>query len=151
MVRFKFIKCIDNLQNDKTIDLIGEIDTTLLNSNRIESVYYSFPLMERMVVEIYKLVPESDIEYHDQGKIRTIDSILDCNDNQIISQQIVDLIKRLFGEEGPRNKIFHVKEKNIQEEVSFNQINFIIMCLLKTLKDLIEKYEGYSFKEIEKI
>lgn len=151
MVRFKFVKCIDKLQNDKTIDLIGKIDTVMLNSNRIESVYYSFPLIERMVVEIYKLVPESDIEYHDQGKIRTIDSILDCNDNKIISQQIVDLIKKYYGEDGPRNKIFHVKEKSIQVVVVFNQINFIIMSLLKTLKELVEKYEGYRFKEIKKI
>ena len=67
MVKFTYLDLIRAIQNNDTIQLIGEIDIDLLNSNKVESLNYSFPLIERMILEIYKLVPESDVEHYEQG------------------------------------------------------------------------------------
>ena len=153
MDRFRFSDSIKNKQNDKTINLIGKIDIPVLDSNKIESVYYSFPLIERMVLEIYKLVPEADIEHYEQGTMRTILSIIEENDNynneMIIPEVLVNLLKDIFGEDGPRNRMLHVREGSIEIKVSFQQINYIIMNLLEILKNMIERNEMYSFNKIE--
>ena len=155
MDEFKFSNIIENKQNDKTISIIGKIDTDVLDSNKAESVYYSFPLIERMVLEIYKLVPESDIEHYDQGRMRTIIPVIEENNKNdgktIIPEEIVNLIQEIFKEDGPRNKILHVKNESDEITVIFQQINYIIMSLLEILKHLIEENDMYKFKKIEKL
>ncbi len=157
MDRVKFIDSIENQQNDKTIELIGKIDTEVLESNKIQSVYYSFPLIERMVLEIYKLIPESNVEYFDQGTMRTVMQMIEennnYNDKMIIPQKTLDSIIEIFKEDGIRNKIFHVSEVNVKVEIPLIRIEkmviIIIMSLLEVLKGLLEKYDQYRFRKIE--
>ena len=80
MDRFTFAQCIKSEQNEDTVKLIGEIDTEMLNRrDLIERLYYALPLVERMILEIFKLVPESDIEYYQQGIMRTPIEIIENN------------------------------------------------------------------------
>ena len=72
MYRIDYEMMIDALENDETIKLIGKIDTAAIRKNNIESLYYEFPLIERVVLEIYKLLPLSDVEFYQQGTMRTI-------------------------------------------------------------------------------
>lgn len=141
-----FIKCY---QNDDTIKTVGTIDVEFLKSNKVESLYYSFPLIERMVLEIYKLVPETDVEHLDQGVMKTIMSIIEGNrEYNILPIYIIKIIEKYFGDTGERNKLFHIREETINIEVSFREINFLIMKLLKILKDKLNDIDKIEFRNV---
>ena len=147
MVRLTQLDFIKAIQNSDTINLIGDIDVDLLKLNKIESLNYSFPLIERMILEIYKLVPESDVEHYEQGIMKTPISIID-NNIEVLPENTINIIKRIYGDDGIRNKLFHVKSEVINIEVSFEEINYLIMQLLSILRDKINENKGFTIKDI---
>lgn len=147
MVKFTYLDFIRAIQNNDTIQLIGEVDINLLNSNKVESLNYSFPLIERMILEIYKLVPESDVEHYEQGIMKTPISIID-NNVEVLPENTVNIIKRIYGDDGIRNKLFHAKSEIINIEVSFEEINYLIMQLLSILRDKINENKGFTINDI---
>lgn len=147
MVRLTYLDFIKKIQNSDTINLIGDIDVDLLKLNKIESLNYSFPLIERMILEIYKLVPESDVEHYEQGIMKTPISIID-NNIEVLPENTINIIKRIYGDDGIRNKLFHVKSEVINIEVSFEEINYLIMQLLSILRDKINENKGFTIKDI---
>lgn len=147
MVKFTYLDFIKAIQNNDTIKLIGDIDVDLLRLNKIESLNYSFPLIERMILEIYKLVPESDVEHYEQGVMKTPISIID-NNIEFLPENTVNIIKRIYGDDGIRNKLFHVKSEVINIEVSFEETNYLIMQLLSILRDKINENKGFAIKDI---
>ena len=147
MVKFTYLDFIKAIQNNDTIKLIGDIDVDLLRLNKIESLNYSFPLIERMILEIYKLVPESDVEHCEQGVMKTPISIID-NNIEVLPENTVNIIKRIYGDDGIRNKLFHVKSEVINIEVSFEETNYLIMQLLSILRDKINENKGFAIKDI---
>lgn len=152
MDKFLYVDFIEIYENNETIKLIGEIDTKFLKQNRIETLYYSFPLIERMVLEIYKLVPEADIEHYEQGIMRTIMAMIENNKQlDVLPEYIIEIIEKYFGEDGIRNKLFHIKEESLTIEVNFKEINFLIMKLLVILKKKINDYTSFDFNKIEPI
>ena len=153
MDRFTFAQCIKFEQDEDTVKLIGEIDTEMLNRrDLIERLYYALPLVERMILEIFKLVPESDIEYYQQGIMRTpIEIIENNNENKIIPDRIVNIIEKYFKKDGIRNKLFHLEELNTVIEGYFTDITYLIMELLQILKSRIKLYKEFEIKEIEEI
>ena len=148
MVKITYLDLIKAIQNSNTIKLIGEIDVDLLKSNRVESLNYGFPLIERMILEIYKLVPESDVEHHEQGVMRTPLSIID-NNVKVLPKNPINIIKKIYGDDGIRNKLFHVKSEIINIEVSFDEINYLIMQLLSILREKINQNKGFTIKDID--
>lgn len=149
MDKFKYIDLIKAVQNEETIKLVGEIDVNLLKSQKLESLYYSFPLIERLVLEIYKLVPYADIECYTQGVMKTINSIIDTNSNDVLPENTINIIKKYFKDDGLRNKLFHNKDGSIKIKISFNEINFLIMQLLSILKQKLLENNDFDFKDIE--
>lgn len=147
MVKFTYLDFIKAIQNNDTIKLIGDIDVDLLRLNKIESLNYSFPLIERMILEIYKLVPESDVEHYEQGVMKTPISIID-NNIEVLPENTVNIIKRIYGDDGIRNKLFYVKSEVINIEVSFEETNYLIMQLLSILRDKINENKGFAIKDI---
>lgn len=147
MVRLTYLDFIKAIQNSDTINLIGDIDVDLLKLNKIESLNYSFPLIERMILEIYKLVPESDVEHYEQGIMKTPISIID-NNIEVLPENTINIIKRIYGDDGIRNKLFHVKSEVINIEVFFEEINYLIMQLLSILRDKINENKGFTIKDI---
>lgn len=148
-IRITYIDLIKAIQDEETIKLIGEIDLKLLNSQTVESLYYSFPLIERLVLEIYKLIPYADVEQYDQGIMRPIVSIIDGNSDYILPENIVEIIKKYFDDDGARNQLFHNKVGVINIKVSFDEINFAIMQLLSILKIKISENSDFNFENIE--
>lgn len=153
MDRFTFAQCIKSKQNKETIKVIGKIDTEMLErKDLIERLYYALPLVERMILEIFKLVPESDIEYYQQGIMRTpIEIIENNNENKIIPDRIVKIIEKYFKKDGIRNKLFHIEELNTVIEGYFTDVTYLIMELLQILINMMEKYNGFEIKAIEKL
>ena len=149
-------KAIKNIENDNTKKLIGEIDTDAIENLSIESLYYVFPLIERIVVEIYKLLPLKDVEQYRQGYMRTVISILDKDDNTIFPQQVIDSLNRYYGDTGLRNKLLHGNDDVGHFVITSNDLDYdelinILKELLIILKDSCEKYTIEDLGKIEKI
>ena len=149
MAKFTYTDLIKAIQDKSTIKVIGQIDIKLLNSGNEKSLYYSFPLIERMILEIYKLIPESDVEQYQQGIMKTMISIIKSND-KILPEKSLEMIKYYYGGENClRNKLFHPKTKSITIKINFNEINYLIMQLLSILKDNLKENNVYEFKDIK--
>ncbi len=148
-----YIDIIKGIEDATTEKIIGKIKTELLNIKTVENLYYVFPLIERMVLEIYRLVPGANIEQFDKKTMKTINSILEHNKNlEIIPTEIAKIIQKYFKDDGIRNKLFHVSlERQFKFKINIKEINYIIMQLLFILKKLNKNYEIENLKIIEKL
>lgn len=152
MDKLLYADFIEIYEDTETIRLIGKIDTKFLKQNRIETLYYSFPLIERIVLEIYKLVPEADIEHYEQGIMRTVMAMINNNKQlEVLPRYTIEIIERYFGDDGIRNKLFHIRNENVTVKVNFGEINYLIMKLLVILKKELANYISFDFNKIEYI
>lgn len=150
MARFTYLDLIKAIEDEQTINIVGNIDTDFLSNKIVENLYYSFPLIERLILEIYKQIPDADVEQYEQGTSKTILSIINHNKVDIIPEYIKNLIYKYYdGDDALRNQLFHPKEDVVNINVSFEEINYIIMQLLSILKNLLKENDSYNFKEIE--
>ena len=150
MIRFTYLDLIKAIEDEQTINIVGNIDTDFLSNKIVENLYYSFPLIERLILEIYKQIPDADVEQYEQGTSKTILSIINHNKVDIIPEYIKNLIYKYYdGDDSLRNQLFHPKEDVVNINVSFEEINYIIMQLLSILKNLLKENDSYNFKEIE--
>ena len=145
-----YIAFIKYFVNDETKRVIGQIDVEILHEEKVECLYYIFPLIEKMILEIFKLVPESDVEYIEQGIMKTPISIIENNDSsKVLPSYIIDIIKKYYKEDGPRNKLLHIGNAEITVNVSFNELLYLISNLLIILKNKLEEYTNFSFEDIK--
>ena len=145
-----YIAFIKHFENDETKRVIGQIDVEILHEEKVECLYYIFPLIEKMILEIFKLVPESDVEYIEQGIMKTPISIIENNDSsKVLPSYIIDIIKKYYKEDGPRNKLLHIGNAEITVNVSFNELLYLISNLLIILKNKLEEYTNFSFEDIK--
>lgn len=155
MIRIKNSEFIKVLEDDVTIKKIGKIDLEAIKDDSFYSLYYKFPLIERIILEIYKAIPEANIEMYDQGTMKTINSIINNNpDIDILLPDLNNLISNYFSEDDdvPRNIIFHPAfDDKIQVTVNFEEINYIIASLLGLLKHVCKEYEISNLNKIEHI
>lgn len=155
MVKIKKSEFIKMFENENTISRIGKIDMNVINDNSIYSLFYKFPLIERLILEIYKAIPRSNIEMYEQGTMKSINSIINSNpDISIIYPDLKDMIYIYFSDsdESPRNKLFHPKGNfAITVMVNFEQINDIIAKLLALLNHVIKEYKISNLPKIKKI
>lgn len=131
---------------------IGVIDIKMIEDRTEKSLYYLFPLVERIVVEILKYKPDTDIEFSEQGTYRTLNSILSVNKNaKYFDDDIVALIKQYYSEEGLRNKMLHFRgQDNIEiSMVDLLGIKVIVTKLLKKYKLTLENIEKTLDNDIE--
>lgn len=144
------IAFIKYFENEETERVIGQIDIDMLYKEKVECLYYIFPLIEKMILEIFKLVPESDVEYIEQGIMKTPISIIENNNSyNILPSHIIDIIKKYFKEDGARNKIFHIGDGEVTVNVSFDELLYLIANLLIILKNKLEEYTNFLFKDIK--
>ena len=154
MVRKEYIEKIKKEENLETQNIIGRIDLEVLKSEKPESLYYTLPLIERLVLEIYKLEPKADIEHYEQGIMRTICSCIDKNNRLgIIPEKVIVLIKKYFEDKDDRtlcvrNYLFHAMNIEKKITVSFDEINYIIMELLIILNIKINENTNFNFEKI---
>lgn len=139
-------------QNEDTIRLIGKIDIDFLRSECLESLFYIFPLVERIILEIYKMNPESDVEVYEQGTMRTINSVIEFNKNlNVLPKYIEKIIEKYYGDNGIRNELFHITEEIIELKINFKELEFLIMKLMLILKNRIKNCTNVELKYISYI
>lgn len=150
MVKLSYADFVVAMENDQTIEVIGKIDKEIISSQKVESLYYIFPLIERIVLEIYKLIPDADVEHYEQGIMKTLLSIINSNNNiDIIPKNIIDILNKYYCDDGLRNKVLHAQNDIIDITVSFEELNFVLMQLLSILKKLLCEYSGDDFEDVE--
>jgi len=142
-------------KNKEVILKIGKIDMNVINAKSLVSLYYKFPLIERLVLEIYKAIPGSNIEIYEQGTMKTINSIIDNNQSiDVLGPKIKDIINKYFFDSNtsPRNILFHPKGEGTPNiKVDFEEINELIKNLLNILIDVVRKNKNFKFKKIKKL
>lgn len=132
-------------------DAIGQIDYEILDSNDFELLYYLFPLIEKMIIDILKYNVDSDIEIYTQGTYRTLDSVIAKDDNKKhFDDEIIYLLKKYYGKNGLRNKLFHYRgDKIILQPFDIKIIKGLALRILKQYKRAINKSNKYSNISIE--
>ena len=156
MYKVNYEMIIKALENSETIKLIGKIDTDFIKKNNYDVLFYEFPLIERMVLEIYKLLPLSDVEGYQQGTMRTIMEILRKDSNNYIPESIVKILEKYYADNGLRNRLLHVKNDigiiNIdQKELNFEEIKLVIAELVLILRETNDLYTAEKIGKIETI
>lgn len=150
----EFKKLVQKYQNSETEKIIGKIDIDLLTSGNLRLLNYAFPLIERIVIEIFKLIPDSHVEKYEQGILKTIIAVIDYNNkDNVIPKEIEEKIRLYFEGECLRNTLFHPNdEEYIDIKSDCNKdMYYIIVNLLIVLNELIKKYSDFDFKDIEYI
>lgn len=149
MARFSYVDLISAVEDEETINVIGKIDLDILSSQIVESLYYMFPLIERLVLEIYKLIPGADVEQYEQGTMKTLLSIIKNNKMHVIPDKTIDILVKYYDDDCLRNELFHIQKDVINISVSFDELNFVIMQLLSILKRLLKENDCNDFEDIE--
>lgn len=142
MDRIDYLKMIEQNQSEKTRKLIGEIDLNALTVKDVSSLYYIFPLIEKMITCIYS---KYDIEFYDQGTKRTPISIFDRNFS-LLPSKLEDDIRNIYDKDGVRNKVMHCSEKtiiNVDKDSYYQVINELLV--------LMNNKEEITYKVIEKL
>lgn len=152
----KYIKKIKELENEHTISLIGNISVESLEIMDVDELLYIFPLIERIVIEIYKLVPGTIVEVNEQGTMNTIIQILEKNSIKVLPQDIEELIYYYYRdkdekEKALRNLLFHVEEDVTSIKYNKDDIRYMVMMLLEILNAQIRNFDIKNLKLIEKI
>lgn len=153
MIKIKNSEFIRFFESETTISKIGKIDMQVIEDKSYYSLYYKFPLIKRLVLEIYRSVPGTNIEKYEQGTMKTINSIIKSNSTlELIPQNIIEKINVYFNEkdDSPRNVVFHEwgeNEKNVV--VNFEEINYIISNLLALFNHIVKKYNLATLKKIK--
>lgn len=153
--RINYVKTIESLQDEDTINLIGNIDIKSVELLFTTDLLYVFPLIERIIVEIYKFTLGASIEDNEQGKRKTICAIIEKNEANGISVLLPSMLEEINfyfkGEEALRNVLFHPKRSEYSVEYDPRRIQKLLLNALLILKYKIKKYDFSNLKEIEKL
>ena len=145
-----YIAFIKLHQISSVTKIIGEIDIDLLKEETIESLYYVFPLIERIVLEIFKLVPGADIEHLEQGIMKTPMSIVERNNAiETIPSYILELIEKYYKDDGLRNIILHPDYQTEEISINFTEIIFLLSKILSILKNKVLHTSSETFDDID--
>lgn len=154
MYRISYEMIISAIESDDTRELIGSIDVDAISKNNVQSLFYEFPLIERIVLEIYKLLPLSDVEYYQQGTMRTILEIINKDSHNYFPSNLISILQKYYKENGLRNKLLHVKDdigtvKIRNDEIDYEELKLAIMQLVSILRDTCNKYTIEKIGTIE--
>jgi len=131
------------------IQKIGKIDLKLLELKDFDVLYYTFPLIEKLVLEILKLYEYSDIEFYNQGTYRTLQSLKEKNQN-LFSKSLLEEIDYFFNTDGIRNKVAHYKKEDISLNINeMERLRVLVLNLLIIYSNSLKNIDKKEKKKIE--
>ena len=145
----EFAYRIKQIENNDIEEKFGKIDINHINLHSLGSLYYLFPLIERIVIEIFDFIPEANIEVSDQGTYKTMSEII--KDNTIFDVEINSLLIEYYSDNGVRNTIIHNNKNNFPISITFGNLYYLLVYLLEKYVELTKKYDTFIFKPIEEI
>ena len=145
----EFVYRIKQVENNDTEEKFGKIDINHINLHSLGSLYYLFPLIERIVIEIFDFIPEANIEVSNQGTYRTMLEII--KDSTIFDVEINSLLLEYYSDNGVRNTIIHNNKNNFPISITFGKLYYLLVYLLEKYVELAKKYDAFTFKPIEEI
>lgn len=145
----EFAYRIKQIENNDTEEKFGKIDINHVNLHSLGSLYYLFPLIERIVIEIFDFIPEANIEVSDQGTYKTMSEII--KNNTIFDVDINSLLIEYYSDNGVRNTIIHNNKNNFPISITFENLYYLLVYLLEKYVELAKKYDAFIFKIIEEI
>ena len=129
-------------------ELLKEIDYTIFNSDNVYSLLYLFPLIERLIIETLGLSFDMKVEIDEQGKIRTINSVLETEEcKKIFDANALDALLYYFDSQGLRNKIMHFDPMITSVECKNSDIFRIQQIALYLMVTYNEEYQKYNFEQ----
>lgn len=130
-------------------DAIGLIDFKALDNNNFEVLYYLFPLIERIFIDILKYSIISDIEIYSQGTFRTLESALKKRENlNCFDSETIEVLNTFYCKQGLRNKLFHYRGQTIMiSGLDIKAIKLLGLKLLKQYKKTLEN--ATDFKDLK--
>ncbi|RHM62801.1 hypothetical protein [Coprobacillus sp. AF33-1AC] len=146
-----FQKC-----HTKELDnFIHEDDILLFKSNNIAVLYYFFPLIERLAIELLDLTSLVNIEHKDQGTIRTVNSLLHQEKTkEILGNSLIKKLEKYFKDDGIRNKIMHynndINKIQIDKE-DMQIIKYITIQLASLYEEELKKIDSIKIERIDLI
>jgi len=128
----------------------------VLRNDKAESLLYLFPLIERIIVEILSLEPNSDIEHYSQGTYRTMNEILNKNKDiltELLGYEIYQSLCYLYidnnNNKSLRNQIFHIKATIRIPSNVITEVKSLAIMLLMILESMLTQREEIVKKHIE--
>lgn len=146
-----FKKEVEKYYLPEMINTIGKIDLNVLESRTETSLYYLFPLIERLVIEILKYKEDANIEFYEQGTYRTLNSILDIEENtKYFDKDLINLIQEYYRNDGLRNKMLHFKGDDSIEITTIDLLatKVIVIKLIKLYNITLNQFYNTNLHEI---
>mgnify|MGYP001054111231 CR=1 FL=1 len=137
------------------MNILHEDTRKLFESDNMAVLFYIFPLIERLVVEILDITSLINVETKNQGTIRTINSMLqDKETKKIFGKELYDNLKKYFADDGLRNQLMHYNPKvnKISANISdIREIKEIAINLAQLYETKLEETDAVLIKKLEKI
>ena len=137
------------------MNILHEDTRKLFESDNMAVLFYIFPLIERLVVEILDITSLVNVETKNQGTIRTINSMLqDKETEKIFGKELHDNLKKYFADDGLRNQLMHynLKVNKISANISdIREIKEMAINLAQLYETKLEETDAVLIKKLEKI
>ena len=127
------------------VNKIGYIDIDSIDRycDNPKVLYYLFPVIEKVLLEILKCYPFASPEIKNQGSYRPMNSLL--NDDFIVElemhlpSEMVRFLKDVYGNNGLRDKLFHG-----ETWIFCGDYKEVIKNMLASLETLLDLYKDIS-------
>ena len=143
----------DQEHSEQFNKIINKNNIDLFDIDDISVFLYLFPLIERLIVEILDISTLVNIECKEQGKIRTVNSLIQQDETRVIlGNDLIEKISKYFNESGIRNKMMHYNpnENTIKSTLEdINEVKEIAICLCKIYEKELKKYDSIVIDKID--
>ena len=135
---------------------IGNVDTEMFYNDKVDILYYFFPLIEKLVLEILKIYNYADVECYEQGTYRTLYSIVQKEQNKIVfPPEVIDGLEHYYKDNGLRNLMMHYSDKlpdlkiKISELINAKNLFCYLLIIYKTALDQTEKESNIKIEYLD--
>ena len=130
------------------MNILHEDTRKLFESDNMAVLFYMFPLIERLVVEILDITSLVNVETKNQGTIRTINSMLqDKETEKIFGKELHDNLKKYFADDGLRNQLMHYVPETDKIGANVSEIKAMALMLAEMYEKELKEADSVVIKK----